>query len=259
MMFCQNSNYHQSDYLEKWGIKLGNSQWALFKFLEKSSGWYIVPCFGNTGLHLSIHPSSQEYPYSHVHFKSDKLGIHEDVDLDDSLFSPEYWLDKVECLISLFELGCNVELDDNQVMVLPNLSHLIEETNNQHFFNLNSIFDGTFYMTEEKKIPLLIRKLTRNSIIGALDYFSVGITGNKQILFPFDKEHLFRFDYDKFLNTLFESNNSLFSSFEQAFNKVVWQLQSKISVYPHKFIPDNIMQEFERVKRRKPRFQLITY
>ncbi len=103
-MFCQNSNYHQSDCLEKWGIKLGNSQWTLFKFLEKSSGCYIVPCFGNTGLHLSIHPSSQKYPYPHVHFKSDKFGIHEDVDLDDSLFSPEYWLDKVECLISLFEL-----------------------------------------------------------------------------------------------------------------------------------------------------------
>ena len=84
-----------------------------------------------------------------------KFGIHEDVEFDDRFFSAEYCHNEVECLISSFELGWKTDLSDNQVLLFPNPSKMVVETNNQHFFNLNSIIDGTFYMTEEKKVPSL--------------------------------------------------------------------------------------------------------
>lgn len=245
--------------LEEWGIILGNSQWKLLTFKEKISGYYIISHIGNTGLHLSIHPSNQKYLAPHVHFTSDNLEIHEDVNLDYDFFSPDYWLSRVEQIIQLFEIENNAELGDNPVLFLPNLNQLIVETNNQHFFNLNSIIDGKFFVTEEKKIPLLVSKLKREVGLRVSDCSIVGITEDKQILLPFDREHIIRFEYDKLFETILRSNKSFFNSIEQTLNRVGCQLQSKIPVLTHNLVPSNIMQEFENMKRRKPKLQLIQF
>lgn len=236
--------------MEEWGIKMGDFQWRLVKFLEMSGGCYIIPCVGHTGLHLSIHPSNQEFAYPHIHFKSDRLGIHEDVEFDDRFFSPECWQNKVERIISSFEVGCDIKSCDNQVLVFPNLNQLVSETPTQHYFNLYSILDGEFYMTEEKKVPSLAKKIKCDPLIG--------FTERNQMLFV-DKECQIRFCPQKIFQTLLGSNNLFSNSFETAFHKVICQLKDKIPINSQKIIPKNAIQMFESLKNRRPKIKLIHY
>ena len=217
--------------LEEWGIEVGDFQWTLCKFLDKSSGLYIIPCLGHTGLHLSVHPSNQNYPSPHIHFKSDKHGIHEDVVLDDSFFSPEYWQNKVEKVISSFEFGYDIGLGDNQVFIFPELNQLVSETPNQHYFNLNSILDGKFYITKEKKVPSLFRKINCDPLIG--------FTEENQMLFV-DRECQIRFKPQEIFKKLLGSNNLFSDSFENALNKVIYQLKDKVPINSQRIIPQSI-------------------
>lgn len=179
-------------------------------------------------LHYTLHRSNwitsfysskcQEYPYPHIHFKSNKLKIHEDVEIDERFFSPEYWQNKLESLISSFECGYNTDLGDNQVFVLPKLDQFVD-SNNQHYFNLNSIIDGKYYITEEKKLPSLVRKIKCDSLIG--------FTDKNQILLV-DKNDQIRFRPDKIFKLLINNNNLLMPSFEDALNNVIFQLKEKV-------------------------------
>ncbi len=236
---------------EEWGIKLGDFHWKLLKILEKSSGCYIIPCLGKTGLHLSIHPRSREYAMPHIHFKSDKLKIHEDVMLDESFLNEKYWLEKVEQFISLFELGCNAKLDSTRVFVLPQFNQLLEKADNRSYFNLDSIIDGRIYDTKEKAVPSLIKKLKSETLFG--------INENKQIVLFEGKENTIRFDPNQFSKILMDNDSLFFSPIENSLKRVMQQLQSRIPVYPAQTIPSQFLQQIQILQRRKPKFQIIEY
>jgi hypothetical protein len=236
---------------EEWGIKLGHIHWKLLKILEMSSGCYIIPCLGDTGLHLSFHPSTEEYSMPHVHFKADKLEIHEDVTLDESCYSKEYWLEKVEQFISLFELGCNAKLDNTRVLVLPDFSQLIDGNDRQRYFNLDSIIDGRIYSTKERTVPALAKKLQREVLLG--------INENNQLLLFEDKENLIKLDPNQFSKTLMDNDSAFFNPIKNTLETVMQQLQSRIPVYPPNIIPSPFFQQLQNIQRRKLKFQIIEY
>src|SRR4030042_1689554 len=149
----------------EFGIQFGESYWKFFEFktnpVSKDAYW-ILP-IPDVALHLSIHsPKPTMYPNWHFHWRSRPLGIDEDV--CGGLFSPEDW--RVWATEWLENFKYYEPSSDENVTVFPLMTDAqrIETLGKRERTVIDvgrfmqTICNGTFYRTEVRKLPLLMKE-----------------------------------------------------------------------------------------------------
>jgi len=206
----------------EFGIQFGESYWKFFEFVVNpvSKDAYWILSIPDVALHLSIHsPKPPMYPNWHLHWKSEPLGIDEDV--DDTFFSPEDW--KVWAMEWLENFKYYEPSSDENVTVFPLLTDAqrIETLGKRERTIIDAggfiqtISNGTFYRTKVRKLPLLIKE----RLHGNMNICGLSESG---MIMPIDPETMIEID-PRTLNMekLMRSKiGSLFNPMEKALETV---------------------------------------
>lgn len=143
------------------GIKAGNRYVKLCRIVENPNSIYFVLCFPKLGLHLSLHRPSFGFRNFHAHVKSELLGIHEDIDLDDDLVSIDFWNSRIQEFVDRALDWGNPTLGDESVLIIPYMTRMFSsfEGRGRHAVDLGCMLKGPFIITEVVKMPELLNKL----------------------------------------------------------------------------------------------------
>ncbi len=200
------------------GIQFGDSYWKLFKFVVNpvSKDAYLFIPIPDVALHLSIHsPKLPTYPNWHLHWRSEPLGIDEDV--ESNLFSP---VDLQKWAMEWLE-GFNYHeaASDEDVTVFPlftdaqRMETLGRRNKTVLDFGrlIQTMSKGTFYRTKVRKLPLLMRKKPYGNI-------SLCALSENGMILPIDTETMIEIDPHAFdMKRLMGCNvDSIFKPAERA-------------------------------------------
>jgi hypothetical protein len=200
-------------------VQLGKSYWQLLIFVENpisKDAYWIFP-IPDVPLKLSIHlPKPPMHPNLHLHWKSEPLGIHEDV--YDSPLSPEDW--QVWAMELLENFKFHEPSSDENVTVFPLLTDAqrIETLGKRERTVVDvgrfmqTICNGTFYRTKVKRLPLLMREKPYGNM-------SVCAFSESGMIIPIDSETMIEIDPHSInVEKLMRSNfSSIFDPMEKAF------------------------------------------
>jgi len=246
------------------GIAFEDNYWKLFKIREISNNLYLIPSIPHIGLHLSVHLPRAGYPGAHVHVKSEKLGIEEDIDtvsfLDESL--NRYISEFLNC----FKLR---PLNDERVIVLPpkfleGLRHETQNRKERTVLDLGTFIEGiaggTFYITEAEKLPLLFER-----ILGAnsgMDFYEnacvFGVT-EKKLIMPVSPDAMIEFNYRRLFGQL---NRDIFGdAFGDAMSRTFTTVSNRAQEAIQQWVPSGMFSDLEKrvrsVEPRKP--NIVTF
>lgn len=154
----------------EYGIRAGNSNFNIFKIHEDPNSFYFIFGFPEIGLHFSFHKPTSQLPKFHAHIKSEKIGIHDDLDLPDELFSSECWNHKIQKFIDRSADWLNPDLGDEPVLLIPSLTEALSFSGKQrrHLVDLGYAFKGPFITTEANRINDLFDKLPSIYPLGSI-------------------------------------------------------------------------------------------
>lgn len=206
----------------EFGVRFGEFYWKLFKLMVNpvSKNAYCVIPIPDVALHLSIHsPKLPTYPNWHMHWRSEPLGIDEDVDGD--FFSPDDWQEWAIEWIEGFKY--HEAPSDENVTVFPVMTNAQrietlgkrEKTIIDAGGFMQTISTGTFYRTTVGKLPLLIKdRLHGNTSICGLS--------ESGMIMPIDPETMIEIDPSTVnMERLMRSNiGSLFDPMMKALERV---------------------------------------
>jgi len=245
------------------GVAFEDNYWKLFRIRETSNNLYLIPLIPQVGLHLSVHFQRAVYPGVHVHVKSEKLGIEEDIGTE--FFSEEslkrYALGFLKC----FRLR---PLNDERVMVLPPkfLDAFKQDARNgkeKTVLELGAFIEGiareTFYITQERRLPLLLERISRAN--SGMDFYEkgciFGITEKKMVM-PVSPDAMIEFDhrlFDQLSMSMF--GNALGDAMSRAFDTVSNRAPDALK----QWVPYSMFKDLEKrlrlVRRKKPR--IVTF
>jgi hypothetical protein len=229
--------------------------WKLFRFKETPNNLYLIPLIPHVGLHLSMHFQRAKYLGVHLHVKSEKLGIEEDIGT--MFFSEEslkrYTLEFLNC----FRLR---PLNDEQVIVLPPkfleaFKHDTQNGKERTVLDLGSFVEGitrgTFYKTQARRLPLLFDTVLDEDFYGQGCVF--GVTEKKMII-PINPSTMIELDhhrlFDQLKMTLF--GDALGDAMSRAFDAVSNRTPNALK----QWVPYNMFKDLERrlrsVRLKKP-------
>lgn len=238
------------------GFQFGSVYCRLFKFIvdEVSNELYIIPSIPDVGLHLSVHSAkpTSGFPIRHAHWKSHKLGIEEDVDL--RFFSPEYW---AKLLMTFQEsFGRYQPSNDEEITVLQ--TNFLTEAMRKEVLRrrerrivdigrvMQTLCKGTFYRTEEEKLPILIQEMQRKNPSLCRD-LSILALARDRVIVPLSPETMIQFNGFTLTEELARvSSDLLFNPLQKAIDRIV-------RIYPDalpKWFPTSRIEEFFQENRR---------
>jgi len=241
---------------ERLQIKLGNFNLKLFetKTYQSSKDTYFYLGIPDVGLHYSFHnPKPPHQPNSHLHLRSKKLNIHEDIP-----FSIDDWVSSFagfgEELEETFLNSISKPSMDEQITVL------LFSTNAFRFGDIDvgrilQSICGTYYRTSVSRLPMLMQE--KPCLRGM---FAISDRG---IVVPFDEEDMleapFKISWDIFSRI---SSSSQLRSFYDPLTRAFETIQKDSPESIRKWVPssarENIGQEIESILR-KSSFQIIDF
>jgi hypothetical protein len=241
---------------ERLQIKLGNFNLKLFeiKTYQSSKDTYFYLGIPDVGLHYSFHnPKPPLEPNSHLHLRSKKLNIHEDIP-----FSIDDWFSSFAGFAEeLNETLLNSILEpsaDEQVTVLPFSTNAFEFGDIDIGRIMQSIC-GTYYRTSVSRLPMLMQE--KPCLRGT---FAISDRG---IVVPLDEEDMFeipfKISWDIF-NRISSSRQlrSFYDPLTRAFETIQKDSPESIQKWVPSSARENIGQEIGSILR-KSNFQIIDF
>lgn len=240
----------------EFSFQFGKSYWKFFEFktnpVSKDAYW-ILP-IPDVALHLSIHPPKLPmHPNWHLHWRSEPLGIDEDV--YDGFFSPENcttwameWLENFKYYepssdenVTVFPLTT----DAQRIDTLGKRERTVVDVGRF----MQTICNGTFYRTKVKRLPLLMREKPYGNM-------SVCAFSESGIILPIDSKTMIEIDPHSInMEKLTRSNlGSIFDPMEKAFATI--QRISPNSLqrwFPTSHVKDFLKETTDLLKHSKPK------
>ena len=229
----------------EFGVKAGNSQVKFLKIIETSSSIYFISPFPEVGLHLSFHKPTSQFADFHAHIRSEPLGIHNDLDLDDELFSVDFWESRISKFVDLSVGWLNPTLGDEPVLIIPSMTKAFSfpEKQRRHLIDLGCIFKGPFITTEAKKMPDLFKKLSSIDPLGPYQDMLIGVRDPHNIIAVNKDGTSFEIDFAE-IKELFRFE-TFEESFAAAFGLVIKIIEEKRPTILHSLIPKNFVRELQ--------------
>ena len=248
------------------GIAFGNTYWKVLKFkmYEMSKDCYFIFPIPDIGLKFSFHtPRPPYHPNSHVHIKSDKLDIHEDIDA--TFFSPDFLRNTAMEWIESWNFGYCQPSSDEDVMVIKTNSinnfvkHEVQGKKEKMVLNMGSameMLNGTFYSTKAKRLPLLLRRISKDD--PALDLrrdLSIICLSQDRIIIPISTDEIIEFEYRKLLEKMNNTGFKLLTNpMQRAFEEVSKLKPNALQQwFPSVGIENHINRVFGSLNQGKPR------
>lgn len=233
------------------GVLLGKTYWKVLKIVvnKVSKDMYVILPIPYAGLHWSIHsPKPPTHPDWLIHVRSrEELGIEGKVDLQLS--------DMLNSLTSFAEGFTDAfrvrSLTDDEILVMPpNLfsSYVENQTSNREktILDIGQIIrttaKGTFYRTQAKYFPHLIREIKRQSPSMGQDINIFGLSNDK-IVIPITSKRMLEFDYRQLTEEL--SNIHPINAFFTPMQRAIEQLEVLRPTIPQEWTPNNLGRDLE--------------
>ena len=243
------------------GVVFDDVYWKLFRIKETPNNLYLIPLIPQVGLHLSVHLQRVVYPSVHVHVKSEKLGIEEDIGT--MFFSEESLNRYISGFLNCFRFR---PLTDERVMVLPPkfleaFRHDIRNGKERTVLDLGAFIEGmaegTFYITEAEKLPLLFeRMLGANS---GMDFYEntyiLGIT-EKKLIVPVSPDAMIELNHRRLFDQLNMSmfGDALGDAMSRAFDAVSNRAPDALK----QWVPYSMFKDLEkRVRLVRPKKPIV--
>lgn len=225
----------------EFGVSVADNYWQIVKIVDKPSGMYVIFTIPKVGLHISFHPPNLANPNFHLHVKSAKFGIEEDIDTDFlSDFSSTQWVDE---FLQVFRIQPTI--DDQRIMVLPpNLfasgSPCFQFGDAKSIINLDNLLNGTFYLTQGRNLPKLQRHLAETNVIDNYDSLVVAGESGRGYL-TLDSKHVLEFEANSLLKKFsLGFDAEIFAPLKKTFEMVAKRCPNALQEWVPPNFSDNI-------------------
>lgn len=233
------------------GVLLGKTYWKVLKIVVNkiSKDMYVILPIPYAGLHWSIHsPKPPAYPDWLIHVRSrEELGIEEKVDLDLSS-TLDYLGDFVEGFMDSVKVR---SLTNDEVLVMPPnlLSCFVERQISQREKTvvdlgrlIKATSTGTFYRTQAKYLPHLIREIKRQSPSIDQDVNIFGLSNDKTVI-PITSKRMLELDHRQLTEEL--SNIHPIDAFFDPMQRAIERLKAARPTILQEWAPNSLARDFE--------------
>jgi len=245
------------------GVLLGKTYWKVLKIVvnKVSKDMYVILPIPYAGLHWSIHsPKPPTHPDWLIHVRSrEELGIEEKVDLKLSSMLG-YFNNFVEGILDAVKVR---SLTNDKVLVMPpNLfsSYAEHQLSNKKktIVDLGQMIKatstGTFYRTQAKYLPHLIREIKRQSPSITRDVNIFGLA-NDRVVIPITSKRMLELDPHQLTEEL--SNIHPINAFFTPMQRAIEQLEVLRPTILQEWSPNNLARDLENfigpLESSKPR------
>ena len=224
---------------QEYGIQAGNARFKFMELVNTANGVYLIFPIPEMQMHLSFHYPNERHESFGAFLRVPGLKLSYTLDLDEDILTVNNLLKYVESFGTIVESGYLRELDNTEVLVLPqSMINGFSSSGRKHYFDLSTLLTTDWQVTSAERLPDLVTRSSPTVVGASLDRKNTAIMYDRDVG-----------SYELSLDELTQSFNlNIFGdSFSSSLSDALENIETRKPDVLEKATPTELIDEIKRM------------